>query len=129
MPWFREWVTIERQEILERDSPPLFVAVFDYTALERPIGGQKVMHEQLLHLREVAQRPRVHIRLVPKGTGAYHGLNGAFVIATPAEGDDVAYLDNQLQGSIVERAADVHSLRQAWESVRAAAMPKGPPSS
>ncbi|WP_328340072.1 helix-turn-helix domain-containing protein [Micromonospora sp. NBC_00421] len=116
---------LARQEILHRDSPPLFVAVLDYTALERPIGGQKVMREQLLHLQEVAQQPRVHLHLIPKGTGAYHGLNGAFVIATPAEGDDIAYLDNQLQGTIVERAAYVHSLRQTWESVRAEAMPKG----
>ncbi|WP_255435982.1 DUF5753 domain-containing protein [Salinispora sp. H7-4] len=173
MPWFREWVTIEReatalcsfqplvlpglvqteayaralhegashlvgdemeqqvaarlarQEILHQESPPLLVAVLDYTALERPIGGPKVMREQLLHLREVATTPKVHLHLIPRGTGAYHGLNGAFVIATPPEGEDIAYLDSQLHGTIVERTADVHSLRQTWESVRAEALPHG----
>jgi hypothetical protein len=116
---------LARQAILTRDSPPLFVAVLDYTALERPIGGAKVMREQLRHLVEVSRRPRVHLHVVPKGVGAYPGLNGAFVIATPPEGDDVAYLDNQLQGTIVERTVDVHSLRQTWESIRAEAMPHG----
>lgn len=173
MPWFREWVTIEReaialcsfeplvlpgllqteayvralhegashlvgdameqqvaarlarQETLHRDNPPMFVAVLDHTTLERPVGGPKVMREQLRHLLEVAARPRVHLHLVPRGVGAYHGLNGAFVIATPPEGEDVGYLDNQLQGTLVERTADIHSLRQAWESVRAEALPSG----
>ncbi|MBO4204872.1 helix-turn-helix domain-containing protein [Micromonospora echinofusca] len=116
---------LARQEILRRDSPPQLVVVLDYTVLERPIGDPKVMREQLLHLLEMARRPKVHLHVVPQGTGAYPGLNGAFVIATPPEGDDVAYLDNQLQGSIVERTADVHSLRQTWESVRAEAIPHG----
>ncbi|MFY1624014.1 DUF5753 domain-containing protein [Micromonospora sp. WMMD735] len=116
---------LARQEILHRASPPLFVAVLDHTVLERPVGGPKVMREQLLHLREIGDRPRVHLHLVPRGTGAYPGLNGAFVIATPPEGDDVAYLDNQLHGSIIERTADVHSLRRTWESVRAEALPHG----
>ncbi|MEU8375941.1 helix-turn-helix transcriptional regulator [Micromonospora sp. NPDC048894] len=116
---------LARQEILTRANPPLFVAVLDHTVLERPVGGAKVMREQLLHLRDVGSRPRVHLHLVPKGTGAYPGLNGAFVIATPPEGDDIAYLDNQLHGSIIERTADVHSLRRTWESVRAEALPHG----
>lgn len=73
----------------------------------------------------MGRRPRVHLHLVPRGTGAYPGLNGAFVIATPPESGDIAYLDNQLQGTIVERKVDVHSLQQIWESVRAEAMPHG----
>ncbi|MET8529593.1 Scr1 family TA system antitoxin-like transcriptional regulator [Micromonospora sp. NPDC005172] len=68
------------------------------------------------------RRPRVHLHLVPRSVGAYSGLNGAFVIATPADGEDVAYLDNPLQGTVVERTADVLSLRQSWESVRAEAL-------
>ncbi|WBB80211.1 helix-turn-helix transcriptional regulator [Micromonospora sp. WMMD882] len=116
---------LARQEILTRDAPPLFVGVLDYTTLERPVGGDKVMRDQLLHLIEVGNRPRVHLHVVPKGTGAYPGMNGAFVIATPAQGDDIAYLDNQLQGVIIERTSDVHSLRRTWESVRAEALPHG----
>ena len=116
---------LARQEILHRDSPPLFVAVLDYTALERPIGGQKVMREQLLHLQEVAQQPRVHLHLIPKGTGAYHGLNGAFVIATPAEGDDIA--DPRTTNVQVPSSSGQHTytLCGTGESVRAEAMPKG----
>ncbi|RKN31910.1 helix-turn-helix domain-containing protein [Micromonospora musae] len=116
---------LARQTVLTRPAPPQLVVVLDYTVLERPVGGPKVMREQLRHLLEVGGRPKVHLHLVPRSTGAYPGLNGAFVLATPPEGDDIAYLDNQLHGTIVERSADVHSLRQTWESVRAEATPHG----
>ena len=114
-----------RQVVLDRPAPPQFVAVLDNSVLTRAVGGPKVMREQLAHLVEVGRRPRVHLHLVPETVGAYPGLNGAFVLATPADGDDVGYLDNQLHGTIVERHADVKSLRQTWESVRAEAMPHG----
>lgn len=114
-----------RQVVLDRPAPPQFVAVLDHSVLTRAVGGPKVMREQLAHLVEVGRRPRVHLHLVPETVGAYPGLNGAFVLATPADGDDVGYLDNQLHGTIVERHADVKSLRQTWESVRAEAMPHG----
>ncbi|WFE38147.1 helix-turn-helix transcriptional regulator [Micromonospora sp. WMMD998] len=116
---------LARQGVLEKPAPPQFVAVLDHSVLTRPVGGPKVMREQLAHLVEMGRRPRVHLHLVPETVGAYPGLNGAFVLATPADGDDVGYLDNQLHGSIVERAADVKSLRQTWESARAEAMPHG----
>ncbi|MFG1674010.1 Scr1 family TA system antitoxin-like transcriptional regulator [Micromonospora sp. NPDC049282] len=116
---------VARQAVLDRPAPPQFVAVLDHSVLARPVGGPKVMREQLAHLIEMGRRPRVHLHLVPETVGAYPGLNGAFVLATPADGDDVGYLDNQLHGSIVERTVDVNSLRQTWESVRAEAMPHG----
>lgn len=116
---------LARQAVLDRPRPPLFVAVLDYTALERPVGGPEVMRAQLAHLAAMAARPQVHLHVVPRGVGAYPGLSGAFAIATPAEGDDIAYLDNHLKGTIVERAADVLHLRRTWESVRAQAMPCG----
>ncbi|MEV4824144.1 Scr1 family TA system antitoxin-like transcriptional regulator [Micromonospora sp. NPDC049274] len=47
------------------------------------------------------------------------------MVAAPSDGDDVAYLDNPLQGTVVERPADVPSLRQSWESVGAEAMSHG----
>jgi transcriptional regulator with XRE-family HTH domain len=113
-----------RQEILDRPRPPQVVAVLDHTVLERPIGGPKTMREQLLHLAEVGERPNVHVHVVPSTVGGYPGLNGAFVIATPPEGTDVAYLDNQLKGTVVDRVPDVLALRHAWESVRAEALPQ-----
>ena len=38
------------------------------------------MHEQLLHLADMSQRPRVTIEVVPTDVGAHVGLLGAFAI-------------------------------------------------
>ncbi|MFC4106107.1 Scr1 family TA system antitoxin-like transcriptional regulator [Micromonospora zhanjiangensis] len=116
---------LERQSVLTRPNPPLLVAVLDYTVIERPVGGPKVMRDQLRHLVEVGSRTRVHLHLVPRDVGAYPGLNGAFVLATPPDADEIGYLDNQLHGTFVERTADVRSLRQSWEAVRAEAVSHG----
>ncbi|GAB3151377.1 helix-turn-helix transcriptional regulator [Micromonospora sonneratiae] len=108
---------LARQEVLNRPDPPQLVAIMDEGVLHRPVGGRKVIHHQLLHLATLAtERSRVRIHVVPKGVGEYAGLDGPFILATMSDGDEVAYLDNCLEGQVVERAADVASLRNAWES-------------
>lgn len=114
---------LARQEMLARDIPPMFTAVIDQRVLHQPVGGPAVMREQLLHIAKVcAERPRVRMQVVPTSAGAYAGLNGPFVIATLVDGDDVAYLDDQLQGRLVERSDDITVVRQLWESIRSEAL-------
>ncbi|MEV1285918.1 helix-turn-helix transcriptional regulator [Micromonospora sp. NPDC049679] len=117
-------VRLERQDVLLRDRPPHFIAVIDEHVLRQPIGGAEVMRDQLCHLIKVCtDHPRVRIQIVPRAVGAYVGLNGPFVIATPPDGDDVAYLDDQLQGQLIDRVEDVATIQRAWESVRGEALP------
>ncbi|MFI5494873.1 Scr1 family TA system antitoxin-like transcriptional regulator [Actinoplanes sp. NPDC051859] len=115
---------LTRQEILESSRPPLLVAVIDYSVLERPVGGPKIMREQLLHLAEAATRPFVHVHVIPRGVGGYLGLGGPFVLATAPDGADMAYLDNQLKGMSVDGVEELRYLRDAWECVRADALPQ-----
>lgn len=114
---------LTRQEILARDKPPLFTAVIDERVLHQPVGGAQVMRDQLLHIVKLcAERPRVRMQVVPTSAGAYAGLNGPFVIATLADGDDVGYLDDQLQGRLIERSDDITVVRQLWDSIRSEAL-------
>ncbi|MGA5298748.1 helix-turn-helix domain-containing protein [Nucisporomicrobium flavum] len=115
---------IERQQVLDRTPPPLIVAVLDQTVLERPIGGPSTMRAQLLRLIELAGRPTIHIHVVPRTVGGYTGLSGPFVLASPFEGRDTAYLDNQIKGTVVDAAEEVAVLQEAWEAVRAEALPR-----
>ncbi|HEY0701023.1 MAG TPA: helix-turn-helix transcriptional regulator [Micromonospora sp.] len=111
-----------RQAVLTRDDPPRLSFVLDEHVLRRPVGGAKVMREQLARLVEAGALWNVTIHVVPASVGAYPGLNGAFVVATPEVGDDVAYLDNQILGVVVDRAASVLKLRNIWESVHGEAL-------
>ena len=114
---------LERQRLLERESPPHLISVLDETVLRRPVGGPAVMREQLRHLVEVAAaHPRVRLHIVPAGTGAYAGLNGPFVLATSSADDDLVFLDTPRRGMVLDHGEDVRAIRQSWEAVRAEAL-------
>ena len=113
---------MERQVILDRADPPLLWVVIDEHALRRPVGGRKVMAEQLDHLVEMAQRTSVLIEVVPLDVGAHEGVNGAFVIADFADTPSIVYLETALTGLVVERPEDVAAVTLSYETLRAEAL-------
>lgn len=108
---------LARQEILTRGHPPRFVFVLDEYVLRRPFGSPTVMRHQLARLLEVADLPNVQLQVVPASVGPYPGLDGSFVLAS-WHGADVCYLESRVRGIYLERAEDVASFRDAWESIR-----------
>jgi Domain of unknown function (DUF5753) len=72
---------IGRQRIFDQPKPPSFWAVIDEGVLRRCIGSAKVMHDQLVHLAEMAGRPMIKVHVIPAEVGAHIGLLGAFAIA------------------------------------------------
>ncbi|WP_460352073.1 helix-turn-helix domain-containing protein [Actinoallomurus acanthiterrae] len=115
---------LERQRILTRDDPPMFVAVVDEGVLHRVIGGPTVMREQLMHLVELCEtRSDIVVQVIPSDVGAYAGLAGPFVIAT-MDGDEFVYLDTALYGQLAESAEDLAIVKRMWECLRAEALPR-----
>ncbi|WP_244220567.1 helix-turn-helix domain-containing protein [Micromonospora noduli] len=114
---------LDRQHVLTRDRPPLLSLVVDEYALRRHVGGPEVMREQLRHLVKLGSAlPRVRIQVVPLSAGAYAGLDGPFVIATTATGEDVVYLDGQRHGQVIDRSEYVRQMVEVWESIRGEAL-------
>ena len=114
---------LERQRFLFGDNPPLLIAVLDESVLRRPIGGPAVMREQLFQLARLnTEQRRIRIHVVQSSVGGYSGLDGAFVLATLPEGDEVAYLDNRLQGQLVEHLDGLKDVRAHWEAILADAL-------
>ncbi|MEV7021781.1 helix-turn-helix transcriptional regulator [Kitasatospora sp. NPDC093558] len=58
-------VLANRQQLLNRDKPPMIHAVLDESCIRRAIGGNAVMAEQLGHLAELTNRPNVIIQVSP----------------------------------------------------------------
>lgn len=114
---------LDRQGVLTRDRPPLLSVVVDEYVLRRHVGGPEVMREQLRHLVKVGSAlPRVRIQVVPLSAGAYAGLDGPFVIATAATGEDVVFLDGQRHGQVIDRVEYVRQMVEVWESIRGEAL-------
>lgn len=114
---------LARQCVLRREPPPQFVAVIDEAVLRRRVGDRAVMHEQLLHLAEVAQEPHVQVRLIPADGPWHTGLAGPFVLTRLPDSREVAYLDNQLRGELVTDPDDIATLSRRWESIAGEALP------
>jgi transcriptional regulator with XRE-family HTH domain len=108
---------LARQAVLDRDDPPVFWVLLDETVLHREIGGAKIMHEQLLHLVNMAQRPNVTIQVISR-IGAHPGLSGAFGIAEMIDRHSVVYLETAADGQTVEDPRTVADVELRWDTLR-----------
>ena len=115
---------LDRQQVLHRNNPPLVIAILDEVALRRPIGGTKVMHEQLNHLADVNDQGLARVQIVPMSVGMYPGLNGAFVLASFGNDGEMVFIDGPIRGQIIENAADVALIKRNWEDLRCEALPR-----
>jgi hypothetical protein len=116
---------MERQSILERPKPPALWVVLDEGVLHRRIGSEKIMHEQLGHLEDMFVLPKITIQVVPAEVGAHVGLLGNFTIAGFDDRPDMVYMDAPDQGQITEKRAMVARISEAFDLLRAEALPRG----
>jgi transcriptional regulator with XRE-family HTH domain len=114
---------MERQSILDRAEPPHLVTVLDESVLRRLIGSAAVMHEQLIHLASVAERPNVSVQVVPASTGANAGLSGGFQIASCDGAPDVLRME-AVEDVTEERRSLVRQATVIFDLVRADALPR-----
>ncbi|OLT11579.1 transcriptional regulator [Pseudonocardia sp. CNS-139] len=86
---------VQRQRILSGVNPTRLWAVLDESVLRRPIGGRRVLHEQLESLLESSRQPNVTIQVVPKYLSGY-AAEGSFTILRFAEPElpDVVYVEH-----------------------------------
>ncbi|GAA4631945.1 hypothetical protein GCM10023196_063330 [Actinoallomurus vinaceus] len=92
---------MDRQRILTRKNPPRLHVLLDEGVLDRPVGGAKVMREQLARLLEVSEQPDVVVRVYPRSAGYYLGLTGAFKIMSCDPEGDIAYTEAAEGGRLV----------------------------
>ncbi len=114
---------MDRQSILLSADPPLYVAVIEEAALRRADESFRgLMVEQIARLIECAQRPRVHVHLIPATVAVHVGLSGPFSLARGRDGGWVGSQETQLGGDVVDKDEDLAILLARWESVRSEAL-------
>jgi transcriptional regulator with XRE-family HTH domain len=118
-------IRLGRQEILDRPDPPQLVVVLYEAVLDHLIGSPQIMHDALIHLAELSQRPNVGIQVVPVDAGANAGLGGAFSLASGDGGSEVLAMETvedvtTESRSLVRKAANIFVRVQADALPRAA---------
>jgi transcriptional regulator with XRE-family HTH domain len=115
---------LERQRLLARDDPPLIWAIIGEPALRSPVGGPAVLHDQLIRLLDVeAARPGLILQVVPLIAGAHPGSAGPLLLLTRRGEPDVAYLEVQGRGLMLDRAEEVARYGFLYDMLRAVALP------
>src|ERR1700733_1346608 len=100
---------MERQTVLDRDSPPKLGAIIDESAARRVVGSSAVMSAQLNHLIEASGRPNVTVQVIPFEAGAHPGMDGSFVVLEfeSAPEQTVVYTESAAGGLFLEKDAEV----------------------
>ncbi|MET9546523.1 helix-turn-helix transcriptional regulator [Streptomyces sp. NPDC006627] len=72
---------VERQQVLEGDSPPEFVALVHEAALRMQFGGRDVARAQLEHLLKKSEQANVTLLVIPFEAGAFPGAGQTVLYA------------------------------------------------
>ncbi|WP_422773841.1 helix-turn-helix domain-containing protein [Plantactinospora sp. WMMC1484] len=113
---------MERQHVLNRANPPALETIIDESVLRRQIGGSVLLRAQLLHLRKIAERPKVEIRILPSQVWLHPGLEGSFwLFRMPKPYPEVAYLEG-LAGQMYFEAPKSTRYLDAYDRLREAAL-------
>lgn len=117
-------VRMQRQGILRADDAPQLLCVLDQAVISRPIGGAKVMRNQLTHLLEVSRPPHLTIQIIPFSAGRHVGLDGPFRIISHRDPVDldVVSLGYLYGGLYLEEDAHVERYRLLFDHLRAQAL-------
>ncbi|WP_433654226.1 helix-turn-helix domain-containing protein [Nocardia sp. CA-128927] len=109
----------KRQEILDLTNGPRLWAVLDEAVLHRPIGGKRVLREQLEHLVEVSKKPRVTIQVLPYDTGGHAAAGSSFTMLRFAEMElpDIVYLEQLTSALYLDRKEDLQLYREVMDKV------------
>ncbi|MGI5324349.1 helix-turn-helix domain-containing protein [Actinomadura nitritigenes] len=114
-------VRMARQSILRRPEPPELWVTLSENVLDWPVGGDKVLKEQLAYLLTLSKLPTVRMRIVPRRTGAYEGLDGSFMILTGDQGE-VAFVEAPNAGRLVTDGSEVQEFKDRFERIGAHAL-------
>jgi transcriptional regulator with XRE-family HTH domain len=102
-------VRLTRQERLTSAEPPDFCAVLNEAVIRRVVGGAKTMRAQLMHIAELADRPHIHVQVLPFRAGAHAAMDGSFIVLRfpQPEDTDVAYTESQAGSLYLEKPPEV----------------------
>lgn len=114
---------LARQEIFQKNPPPLLWVIMNECALHQIIGGGEVMKEQLARLLELSELPNMTIRIVPRVAGAHIGLNGSFTVMSATTGD-VAYASAAGGGRLIATLEEVRQYSLRYDRIGQQALPE-----
>ena len=114
---------LERQRRMIEPGAPVLWALIDEGVLHRPVGGPKVMREQLTYLLDVLRQPGVRLQIASYEASAAATPGAAVTYLRFAQGflPDVVYLEHMTSAVYLDRLEDLDKYRAALDELSALA--------
>ncbi|MEU2154641.1 helix-turn-helix transcriptional regulator [Streptomyces sp. NPDC019396] len=114
---------LERQAVLDRRPRPIVSYVIEESVLRRPVGGQAVLKEQLLHLLELVRtRGNLTVQVMPTDRETHAGLHGSMQLLSTREGRNLGYTEGQGGDTLISKPEEVNRLIDVFGALRAQAL-------
>ncbi|MBV6699850.1 helix-turn-helix transcriptional regulator [Kitasatospora aureofaciens] len=119
----RAQLRLQRQEVLHRPDPPEVRAVLNEAALSRPVGGNAVMREQVLHVLSLTERPNVSVQVLPLSADAHAAMSMPFHILSFSDvPGHIVYVEALTSSLYIEKEADIARHEFIFDQLAEAAM-------
>jgi len=114
---------MRRQEVLTQQRPSRLWAVIDEAVLRRPIGGRKVLKEQLQFLIEASRRHNVTLQIIPFDKGGYTATGGAFTLLRFNDTDlpDIVYIEHLTSAVYLDKREELDAYVVTMDALSIAA--------
>jgi transcriptional regulator with XRE-family HTH domain len=115
-------IRMGRAVVLDQPKPPRCVFYIHESALRAPVGGPRVMNEQLLHLLFLGDRVECAIRVIPLAAGARGMTVGSFHIFRYKEDPPVVYVQHETTSEFLENEHEMDAYRNILNRVATVAL-------
>ncbi|MDJ1131438.1 helix-turn-helix domain-containing protein [Streptomyces iconiensis] len=117
---------MRRQELLCAADAPRVLAVLDQSVLMRRFGSPDVMREQMRHLRDLADRDGVNIRVVRLDSGVVAPPSAFTYMTFSARGvsEEMVYLETVGGAEYRTKSGEVRHFRRSMEHLQGYAEPR-----
>lgn len=114
---------LARQKLFHRQPKPLISFVLEKVALTRPLGGPRVLKENLLHILDIGRLRNVEIQVMPEDRHTHAGLDGPFILLETAKRrSQLVYVEGQCGRYFLSEQPDVGDVFGRYGILRAQAL-------
>ncbi|WP_406473310.1 helix-turn-helix domain-containing protein [Streptomyces sp. NBC_01615] len=118
---------IDRQQVLDRPTPPELDVIVHEAALRMEFGGPAVARRQLEHLLHMSEREAVTVRVIPFKVGSFPGAGQSVVYAESAVPRlDTVELDSTHGPEFIDTEAQLLKYRAQLDAAQSVALAPEP---